>query len=228
MNDNQRRRYERGSRVDAFMTSNAADFPAAGKGGQTAARLREELAALAALDVLKAGAASERRRTSSARGGLRESLRAQVAAVCDTAEAVGAEHAEARGLFPRARADNSDQTLVAVARSFAAAAAPLKARFVEYEMPPDFVERLTADADALEAQMSRQTEGAGARVSNNAAIEGALGRVDELAERLDVAVRNRYRDDPARLAAWESARRLERPARAKRDAGSPRPNAEQK
>jgi hypothetical protein len=30
------------------------------------------------------------------------------------------------------------------------------------------------------------------------------------AERLDTSVRNKFRDDPARMAAWESARRLER------------------
>lgn len=221
MNDNQRRRYERGSRVDAFMTANAADFPAGGKGAEAAARLSEELAALAALDVAKAASAGTRRQSSEGRRDLRESLREQVAAVCDTAEIIGREHPEVRGLFPRGRADNSDQTLVAVARSYAEAAPPHKARFVEYEMPADFVERLKADADGLEAQMSRQTERRGTSVSTNASIETALGRVDDLAERLEVVVRNKYRQDPAKLAAWESARRLERAARAKRTGDAP-------
>jgi hypothetical protein len=31
--------------------------------------------------------------------------------------------------------------------------------------------------------------------------------------RLDVIVRNKFRDDPATLAAWEHARHVERPAR---------------
>ncbi|HEX8284003.1 MAG TPA: hypothetical protein VF588_11640 [Pyrinomonadaceae bacterium] len=221
MNERQRRRFERGSRVEAFMTSNVADFPAGGKGAVAAAQLSAEMAALAALDVAKATTASTRRQSSEGRRELRESLRAQVAAVCDTAEAVGAEHPEARGRFPRTRADNSDQTLVAVARSFAEAAASLKALFVEYELPADFVERLRADADALEAQMSRQTEGRGASVSTNASIETALGRVEELTERLDVLVRNKYRRTPAKLAAWESARRLEHAPRARRDGEAP-------
>jgi hypothetical protein len=228
MNDRQRLRYERGSRVEAFMNSNAADFPAGGKGAEAAARLSEELAALAALDVAKAASAGARRQTAEGRRDLRESLRAQVAAVCDTAEAVGVEHPEVRGRFPRSRPDNSDQTLVAVARSFAESAAPLKSRFVEYELPADFVERLKADADALEAQMTRQTEGRGTSVSTNASIEAALGRVDELAERLEVLVRNKYRQDPARLAAWDSARRLERSARPKRNGETPAPPPAQK
>lgn len=221
MNDRQRRRYERGSRVDAFMKANAADFPAGSKGAAAAVRLSDELAALAALDVAKAATASTRRQSSGGRRELRESLRAQVAAVCDTAEAIGREHAEVRGLFPRARADDSDQTLVAVARSHAETATPHRARFVEYEMPADFVERLKMDADALEAQMSRQTEGKGASVSTNASIETALGRVDDLAELLEVVARNKYRQAPAKLAAWESAHRLERAARVRRNAETP-------
>ncbi len=221
MNDKQRRRYERGSRVDAFMKANAADFPAGSKGALAAARLSEELAALATLDVAKAASAGTRRQGSEGRRDLRESLRAQVVAVCDTAEAIGLEHAEVRGLFPRERADNSDQTLVAVARSYAEAATPHKARFVEYEMPADFIERLKTDADGLEAQMSRQTEGKGTSVSTNASIETTLGRVDDLAERLEVIARNKYRQAPAKLAAWESARRLERAPRSKRTAETP-------
>ena|SRR5215213_9380048 len=221
MNDNQRRRFERASRVDAFMTSNAADFPAAGKGGATAARLKTELAALASLDVAKVTAASTQQKTSTGRRGLRASLRAQIAAVCDTADVISLDHPEVKGLFPRTRADNSDQTLVAVARSFAETATPLKSRFIEYELPADFIERLRTDADGLEAQMSRQTEGKGARVSTNASIEDALGRVDELVERLEVVVRNKYRGDPARLAAWESASHLERAPRAKRNGDAP-------
>lgn len=222
MNDKQRRRYERGSRVDAFMTSNAADFPAGGQGAQAAARLKEELAGLSALDVAKATVASSRQQSSAGRRDLRESLRAQVAAFCDTAEALSPDLPELRGRFPRLRADRSDQTLIAVARSYADAAGPFKARFVEYELPADFIERMRADADALEEKMTRQNEGAGARVTTNAGIEEALGRADELIERLDVIVRNKYRDDASRSAAWESARRMERAAHARRT-GDPSP-----
>jgi hypothetical protein len=223
MNDTQRRRFERGSRVDAFMTSNAADFPATGKGGEAAARLKAELARVASLDVAKATAAGTRQRSSTGRRDLRESLRAQVAAVCDTADVIGLDHPEVKGLFPRTRADNSDQTLIAVARSYAETAAPLKARFVEYELASDFVERLKADADGLEGQIGQQTEGTGARVNTNASIEDALGRVDDTVERLEVVVGNKYRDDPARLAAWESATHLERAPRAKRNGETPTP-----
>lgn len=45
--------------------------------------------------------------------------------------------------------------------------------------------------------------------------------MDGLVERLEVVVRNKYRADPARLAAWESASHLERAPRAKRNGGPP-------
>jgi hypothetical protein len=228
MNDTQRRCYERGSRVDAFMTSNAADFPAGSKGGAAAASLKTELARVAELDVAKVTAAGTRQKSSTGRRDLRESLRVQLAAVRDTADVISLDHPEVKGLFPRTRPDNSDQTLIAVARSYAETAAPLKARFVEYEMASDFIERLRTDADGLEEQIGRQTEGTGARVNTNASIEDALGRVDELVERLEVVVRNKYRGDAAKLTAWESAGHLERAPRAKRNGGPPQAETSRK
>ncbi|MFL6253440.1 MAG: hypothetical protein ACJ74T_00305 [Pyrinomonadaceae bacterium] len=175
-----------------------------------------ELVNVAALDVAKASGAGARRQATAGRRDLRGSLRAQLAAVCDTAEVIGREHTEARGKFPRTRPDNSDRTLLAVARAFVTAAPPLKALFVEYEMAPDFIDRMRADADALEAQMTRQTESTGSSVSTNAAITEALGRLDDVVGRLDVAVRNKYRNDAAKLTTWESAHHLERAASPKR------------
>jgi hypothetical protein len=221
MNDKQRRQFERGSRVESFISSNDADFPADGKGGRILAGLKTELANLAALDVTKATSMSRRQQGSAGRRDLRESLRAQVAAIADTAEIISRDYPELKGAFPHMRADRSDLTLIAVARSFVAAALPLKARFVEYDLPPDFIERLGTDADTLEQHMSTQTESTGTRVNTNASIEEALQHVDDAMERLDIIVRNKYRNDPAKVAAWESARHLERAARSKRGGETP-------
>lgn len=223
MNEKQRRQAERGSRVGAFLSANAADFPANTKGGQLAASLKNELSNLSTFDVAKATGASARQQSSVGRKDLRESMRAQLTSVCDTAEAIALEHAEVKGLFPRTRPDNSDSTLIAVARSFAEASAPLKSLFVEYDMRADFIETLKADADALERQISLQSESTGARVGANASITETLKRAGEIVEKLDVIVRNKYRDTPAKLAAWESARRLERAAHTKRNGDAPKP-----
>jgi hypothetical protein len=152
---------------------------------------------------------------------VRESLRAQVEAVGDTAKVIATEHTEMRGRFQYARKDHSDRTLIATARSFAEAAPPFKALFVQYELTQNFIESLEADADALEQQIALQNEGSGARINTNASIGQGLEGVDECVGKLDVIVRNKYRNDPAKLAAWESAHRLERAARSKRSNGTP-------
>jgi len=221
VNEKQRRISERGSRVGAFLSANAADFPTSTKGGELAASLKTELSNLSNLDVAKATGASARQQSSIGRRDLRESLRAQVSAVCDTAEVIAPDHPEVKGLFPRTRSNNSDSTLIAVARSFATAAIPFKALFVEYDLPAGFIDSLKADADALERQISLQSESTGARVGANASITETLKRADEIVDKLDVIVRNKYRNDPAKLAAWESARHLERTARTKRNGDAP-------
>jgi hypothetical protein len=221
VNEKQRRLSERGSRVGAFLSANAADFPAGSKGGELAAGLKAELSNLSTLDVVKATGASARQQSSLGRRDFRESLRALVASVCDTADAIALDHAEVKGLFPRTLPNRSDSTLFAVARSFATTAAPLKSLFVEYDMPADFIDSLKADADGLERQMTLQSETTGARVGANASISETLRRADELVDKLDVIVSNKYRNDPAKLAAWESARRLERAPRTKRTGDAP-------
>jgi hypothetical protein len=221
VNDKQRRIIERAARSAAFGAANAADFPVDSKGAELFARLKTELANLDTLQTAKATSISTRQQGSAGRRDVRESLRALVTAVSDTAKVAATEHPELRGMFQFARTDHSDRTLIATARSFAAAAAPFKSLFVQYELPQSFIESLSADADALEQQIALQTEGSGARVSTNATIRQAVERIEEVVDKLDVIVRNKYRNDPAKLAAWESAHRLERAARSKRSNGTP-------
>jgi len=220
MNDKQRRIIERGARASAFGTANAADFPANSRGGELFAKLSAELANLDTLEVVKATSMSTRQQGSAGRRDVREALRAQVAAVSETARVIATEHAEMKGKFQYSHTDRSDRSLIAVAHSFAEAAPPFKSMFVTYELPADFIECMNADATALEQQMSLQTQGVGARVTTNASITQGLERIDDCVDKLDVIARNKYRDDPAILAAWESARRLERAARSKRNGGS--------
>lgn len=209
MDARQRRLYERGQRVDAYMDAQAEDFPAGSKGGSLAASVKEELAGLAALDVARTVGASKRQQGTAGRGGVRASLRRRVAAVSDTAKTIALDRPDVKGIFVLAGKDGSDRTLIATARAFADAAASLVGLFVEYNLPATFVHDLRSDADSLEHYISLQTAGVGARVSSKTTADATLQRLNELAERLDTVVRNRYRDDPDKLAAWEHARRVE-------------------
>jgi len=226
MSDKQRRESERNARVSSYGVANVADFPSNSKGGQLFAQLNAELAAFEALQVTKATSISTRQRGSAGRSEVRDTLRAQLIAFSDTAEIMAPEHPEMKGRFQFPRTHRNDRTLIATARSFAEEAPPFKPLFVEYELPADFIEAMSANADALEEHMAVQVEGSGARVTANASIGQISERINDLIDRLDVIVRNKYRNDPAKLAAWESARRLERAARSKRsNGGSQTPQA---
>jgi hypothetical protein len=222
MNERQRKRHERGQRVDVYMDAAAADFPADTKGGALSARLKELLAQVAALDLTRAANAGKRRQGTEGREEARTTLRRMVKSAWDTYKTIALDHADIKGLFESPSKSNNDHELVTAARSYADAAAPRAALFAEYGLTAGFFNNLRAQADRLDSSTALQNAGAAAGVDTTAAVEESLRQMDELVERLDTAVTNKYRDDPAKLAAWESASRVERAPRSKaKEDGAP-------
>lgn len=215
MNEKQRRRNERGQRVDVYMGAQAADFPPDGKGGTLAARLKELLAQAAALDVTRAANARKRQQGTEGRDEARTTLRRMVKNVWDTHKTIARDHPNIKGLFEPPTKSNNDQALVTGARASADAAGSFAGLFAEYGLTAAFFNDLRAKADSLESYITLQNAGVGAGVDTNAALEETLRQMDEVVERLHTLVTNKYLNDPAKLAAWESARRLERPPRSK-------------
>jgi hypothetical protein len=76
-----------------------------------------------------------------------------------TAQTIGLDFPEVKGGFRRPRPNTNDQTLLATARAFAVAATPLKPRFVEYDMPADFLDQLSASIANFEQTVNRQNLG---------------------------------------------------------------------
>ena len=219
MNGTQRRRLERLVRSVAFAEANAADFPGTSKGGQAVTRMKAAVAEAERLDAARLRSMSSRHQATIGKRDGRASLRAQLVAISDTAAIIALDHSEFRGGFEFPRANVSDQTLLSTARAIAAAAATFEARFVEYDMPADFLEILNASIGSFEQHTGQQTAQTGARIAAVASLEDTLARGELELERFDTAVRNKYREDPAKLAAWASARRLERARRASNSAG---------
>ncbi len=200
---------ERAQRVALFMDGAAEDFPADSKGGSLASSLKQELSNLSALAVARSAGLSKRQQGTAGRRGAREMLRELIQAVIDTARSAAPDRPDIVGAFVYSSKDRSDGALVATARAFALAAPPFVATLVDYGLPSTLIADLRALADSLEQNMSLQAEAAGAGVSTTANAEETYQRLAELVERLDPIVRNKYRSDPARLAAWDRARRLE-------------------
>jgi hypothetical protein len=226
MNERQRRCNERAQRVVVYLDAQAEEFPPESKGAILAARLKEHLAQAAALDAARAAHARKRQQGTEGRLEARTAVRRMNKLVWDTYQTIARERHDIRGLFESPSRIKNDQALVAAARAAADAAVPFADLFAEYGLTAAFFSELRAKADSLEANATLQNAGVGASVDAHAAIAETFRLMDEVIERLDTVVTNKFRDNPAKLAAWESARRLERPRRSRptdEDADTPPP-----
>lgn len=224
MNARQRRLHERAQRVVLFVESRSEDFPDGSRGAGLLTQIKAELATLGAHDVARMVSASKKEQGSAGRRTTREELRSILSAVMNTGQTLGLDRPEMRGLFSFPDADRSDQTLVTSARAAADAATPFVSLFVECGLPPTFIADLRALADSLENYISLQAEGLAGRADSNVSTEETLKHITGLIERLDNIIRNKYRDDPATLLAWERARHVENaPQHQDEDASPPPP-----
>jgi hypothetical protein len=220
MNNMHLRNSERVQRVTTFIDSQTEDFPEESKVASLCSQLKQEQIKLAELDVVRSSSMSKRKQGTAARQNAHKLLLALVRRVVSTADVAADERIDVKGMFVRPQRNASDQTLISDARSFARKAAALVGLFTDNGLPATFIDDLKSYADDLEHAMQMQTEGVGESVRTNNEIAATIRRLNGLTERLDVIVRNKYSDDPAKLAAWESARRLEQPPRSNRNRGN--------
>jgi hypothetical protein len=108
-----------------------------------------------------------------------------------------------------------------------AAKAALRAKFIEWEMAADFVDEIRDEYDSLIAvnklNLAENQEG----VENTEAITQILLAATKDVDGLETVMGNKYKRQPEKLAAWESASRVHRaPQREKKsETGSGTPPA---
>jgi hypothetical protein len=117
-------------------------------------------------------------------------------------------------IFRMPRGDN-DQQLIAKARSFITEATPLLTQFVEYGLPNNFIDSLEEDIRNFEQAITEQGTSIDTKVGATAAIDDAIERGLKAVKRLTAVVKNKYADNPAKLASWTSASHVERPPKKK-------------
>lgn len=215
MEEKEIRRYEMVTRVRDFGAERAASFPAATLGGELFAAVdaaARELAGHVAAQISGGSAAQQGTATKAAS---RAALREQLEMIRRTARSMSltAPALDSKFRIPR---NSTDQELLGTARAFAADATPLKGDFLRFALPADFLDELNEQIEEFEAATSRQQKGKGHQVSATAAIDETLERALSAVRQLDAIVRNTFRQQPSLLAAWESARHVERTARTKK------------
>lgn len=224
MNDKQRRRYERLARSRDYATTQNASFPASSVGGKALANINTRITEIEDLDAARNSSQRAFQHGTSSRRDTRKALRELLAAISRTAATAALDYPEFKDKFRRPRANFNDQNLLGLARSIAtdASAPQFKARFIEYDMPADFLDRLNELIADFEQSINQQNTGKGGRRANSVAIDAALDAAEQDLERLDTAFRNKFSGDAAVLAAWESARRLQNAPKAAKT-GKPEP-----
>lgn len=209
MTDQQTRRLATLGRIVVFGNMYAGDFPA----GSKAAELLDLIKAAEA--EAKAGSTTQetgdgaKRAGSQTKAALYDELYEDLRAISRTAKALADEIPGLGQKFRMPRSPSYTEVLT-TARAFLADATPIAAKFIEFEMPADFIADLTADIAAFEAAEDDQGAGLTNRVGATRTIAQAIMAGSAAARKLDPLMRNKYRNDPPKLAEWFSASRVER------------------
>ena len=208
MNDKQRRRYERLARSQDYISVDATIFPAGSKGAQAFSRLKAAITEVETLDASRETGARASKQGTLTRKDARERLKQSIAAITRTSQIIALDDPSYKGKFKPPRNKINDQDFLAVARSFATEVLPVKAKFIEYDMPTTFLDDHNAAITDFDAAVNQQNQGATTSKSARASVDNALTRAEEELGRCDIALRNKV-TDTAKLAAWDSARRME-------------------
>ncbi|MGI8467180.1 MAG: hypothetical protein ACR2N3_01885 [Pyrinomonadaceae bacterium] len=108
----------------------------------------------------------------------------------------------------------TDQNLAA-ANAFIAAMSPYEDAFIEYDLPADFLSDLTDDITAFQQSMNAPSSARDTHVAATAEIGAVVRRGMQAVRILDGVVKNKYRDNVGKLAAWTTASHVEKPAQKK-------------
>jgi len=207
MNDSGRRYYERLFRVKQFGIDNAADFT----GIATAqfalvATIVDEVEAESAAQQAGFGEASQQFEIKDT---IREQLRDEMSVISRTSKSMEYAIDGISNKF-RFQRNLNDADLLAKARAFIVEAGPYKSEFEAYGLAPDFIANLTALADAFEASFGATASATAEHVAATAETSSKLRQGNVAVRTLDGIVKNRYANDPGKLAAWLSASHVEK------------------
>jgi hypothetical protein len=207
MNDSERRYYERGVRVSQFGIENAGDFS-----GRATAEFANVTALVNATESEAAKQQSgfgEAGQQFEVKDTAREDLRDLMSTISRTAKSMEYEidGISDKFLFRR---NLNDADLLAKARAFITEAAPYNLNFKEYGMDATFITDLTVLADAFEATFASTASATAEHVSATAETASKLRQMNVSVRILDGIVKNKYANNPGKLAAWISASHVEK------------------
>jgi len=216
VDDRDQRRYDRLTRVQTFGVENSADFA---DGGKADTHFDNVGTIIKRLDKAKASQAPNRVSKET----LLDALSLDLQNIARTARQIGLnengfaapyripDNASEAAIITHTdsvlqRLEDQESDSAATKKSKAA----LRARFVDYELPDDFVANLRADRDAIADANRHNQAGAQGGVENTGLIGQLLGKGGVEVSGLNTIMYNKYTRQPEKLRAWQSASRVER------------------
>ncbi|MBC8032492.1 MAG: hypothetical protein H7Z16_20580 [Pyrinomonadaceae bacterium] len=212
MDDRELRSYEMLMRVDNFGDENTAFFPPASLGGELFARIKAAVLKLANHVAQQVSGSTSARQGTATKAMAREALRDDLERLRRTARAMSKTMPGIDSKF-RIPRKATDQELIGTAQAFATDAIPFKADFIRFAMPADFLDDLNKHISDFQRALASQQTGKGNQVMATAGIDDTLAEALDDVSQVDAIVRNTFHADAARLAAWTSARHVERSPR---------------
>jgi hypothetical protein len=220
MDDKNLRNYEMVLRVADFGREQAASFPPTSFGGELFAGVRAGATEWGNQLATQVSGSTSARQGTSGKFAAREALLDALQRIRLTARAMSATipGLDVKFRIPR---NATDQLLLATAEAAVADATPLKNDFIRFAMPANFLVDLTERVAEFRNALTEQQTGKGKSVMANAAMDEVRASVMAAIRQLDAIVPNTFHDDPARLAAWLTARHVERSPRPKKTPSEP-------
>ncbi len=214
MTDEERRRLETFIRIRQFSADNAADFPTGSVGAVQFTKIGSIIDEIEQFAGDQAAATGDSRQTFATKDTARENLRDEVTDIVQTARSMQYEFDGINDKFRMPR-NRNDQDLLAAARAFHTESEQYDADFKAYGLSDKFRQDLQTAITAFDNSLNPTGSAIDDQVAGTAEIGEVIRRGMVARRILEGVVKNKYRANTGKFAAWISASHIERAPKSK-------------
>ncbi|HEX8494282.1 MAG TPA: hypothetical protein VF658_15645 [Pyrinomonadaceae bacterium] len=206
------RKLNAGRRSLDFVEAHGAPFPARSRGSELIATMRTAVTTMETEGARQEAAERDRKEATDEKDAASAALLEQLRGYNRIARGMKKLTPGIANLFAMPR-NNSDQALLNAARAIYAAASANPEPFTERGMPADFLTSLEAAINRFTRAIAAQDEALRRQTSATAALNTAEKQLTDAMSEFSPIVVTQFQNDPAVLAEWRSASRVERAPR---------------
>jgi hypothetical protein len=207
MTDHEYAIYDALKSTQEFGSKYAAQFPDTSKAKTAFARLPVLLAEIGSDDTKPGAAASP---ATAKKQSQIDEVRIDLLAIAKTARSIAEDEPGFSTAYKMG--DDTQRATIQTAKDFLKELAKpgIAAKFIAYDLPADFVADLQADLAAIGETGEEQIEDKREAVGSTAEVRRLIQEGKDLLKVLNTAVPNKFRDQPAILAEWQTASHVRR------------------